>query len=189
MTLLLLDTNAYLRFARRIKPLLGLPFGAKNYHLTILPIVEQEFSRSLRLQERFPWFDGPELVVERLAKRVRLSRDEKSIHNAATSVLRQSVLDDPLRFANPPSQADCAILGFTHVRESIVVTDDLSMHKLAEEFGIEVMHGHHALHKMLAARKVDKALIRDIYEALEANGDLPASWKRDQFGLFKSVFR
>ncbi|KAA0086079.1 hypothetical protein [Trinickia soli] len=189
MTLLLLDTNAYLRFAKRIKPLLGVPFGAKKYHLTVLSIVEDEFRRSLRLQERFPWFGGNDLAEERLATRVRLSDDEKEMHKAATSVLRQSVLDDPLRFTNPPSQADCEILAFTHVRESIVVTDDLSMHKLAEEFAIDVMHGHHALHKMLAARKVDKALIREIYDALEANGDLPASWKREQLELFKSVFK
>ncbi|MEJ0004755.1 MAG: hypothetical protein WDN30_16635 [Pararobbsia sp.] len=77
MTLLLLDTNAYLRFAKRIKPLLGVAFGAKKYTLTVLSIVEEEFHRSVRLQERFPWFDDDPLAGERLAKQVRLSATER----------------------------------------------------------------------------------------------------------------
>ncbi|HEY3540320.1 MAG TPA: hypothetical protein VGL01_23150 [Trinickia sp.] len=189
MTLLLLDTNAYLRFAKRIKPLLGVPFGSKNYHLTVMPIVEDEFYRSARLRERFPWFGGEDLAEERLATRVRLSADEKAALAAAASVLRQSVTADPLRFQNPPSKADCEILAFTLVREAVVVTDDLSMHTLAGEFGISAMHGHQALHKMFSARKVDKAMIRELYAALEANGDLPAKWVKDRDELFASVFR
>jgi len=37
LTLLLLDTCAYLRLARRVKPLLGVEFGQKRYVLTVLP--------------------------------------------------------------------------------------------------------------------------------------------------------
>ena len=59
MTLVLLDTNAYLRLAKRIKPLLGIRFGQKGYVLTILKDVEDEVHRSARLQEYFPWFDDP----------------------------------------------------------------------------------------------------------------------------------
>ena len=46
MTLVLLDTNAYLRLAKRIKPLLGVRFGQKDYVLTILKDVEHEVHRS-----------------------------------------------------------------------------------------------------------------------------------------------
>ncbi|KVQ82427.1 hypothetical protein WK07_09940 [Burkholderia multivorans] len=80
-------------------------------------------------------------------------------------------------------------MAFTLVRESVVVTDDLSMHILAGEFGIATIHGHHALHKMFSARKVDKAMIRELYAALEANGDLPAKWVEDRDELSASVFR
>jgi len=34
-TPVLLDTNAYLRLAKRVRPLLGVPFGQKRYVLTI----------------------------------------------------------------------------------------------------------------------------------------------------------
>ncbi|MBW6932417.1 DNA-binding protein, partial [Salmonella enterica subsp. enterica serovar Weltevreden] len=75
MILLLLDTNAYLRIAKRVKPLLGVAFGQKDYQLTILEDVEREFQRSPRLQINFPWFQDGALQSERLAKRFRLSRD------------------------------------------------------------------------------------------------------------------
>ena len=42
MIRVLLDTNAYLRLAKRIRPLLGVTFGQKRYTLTILKQVEDE---------------------------------------------------------------------------------------------------------------------------------------------------
>ena len=76
MTLVLLDTNAYLRLAKRIKPLLGVEFGQKHYLLTILKDVENEVHRNPRLKFHYPWFDDPSFAKERLAKRFRLSKDE-----------------------------------------------------------------------------------------------------------------
>lgn len=87
MTLLLLDTNAYLRIAKRVKPLLGIAFGQKGYRLTILEDVEREFERSPRLQSTFPWFqDGTVRAVScqwRLAC-LRLESHPASLINAGT---------------------------------------------------------------------------------------------------------
>jgi hypothetical protein len=72
-TLALLDTNAYLRLAKRVRPLLGVPFGQRQYVLTVLQDVEDEVHRSPRLRFHFPWFDGDGAVAaERLAHRMRL---------------------------------------------------------------------------------------------------------------------
>lgn len=49
MTLVLLDTNAYLRLAKRIRPMLGISFGQKGYVLTILKQVEEEASLGKQL--------------------------------------------------------------------------------------------------------------------------------------------
>lgn len=49
MTLVLLDTNTYLRLAKRIRPLLGVTFGQKKYVLTVLKDVENEVRRSRAL--------------------------------------------------------------------------------------------------------------------------------------------
>lgn len=56
MTLVLLDTCSYLRLAKRIRPMLGVKFGQKEYVITILPEIEKEVLRSSRLMHNFPWF-------------------------------------------------------------------------------------------------------------------------------------
>ena len=192
MTLVLLDTNAYLRLAKRIKPLLGIRFGQKGYVLTILKDVEDEVHRSARLQEYFPWFDDPPLQQERLAKRVRLSQDEKAQITAMKSVLRQHALAHAADYTtlgrSPPSPTDCFCLAFGQVRQAMVATDDLGMHKLAEDFELPVFHCHEVLKKMLTAKVIDKSLVAKIYRALEVNGDLPRSWVEVKYTAFKKVF-
>lgn len=71
MTLVLLDTNAYLRLAKRVRPAVGIKFGQMNYVLTIHKSVEDEVHRNPRLRANYPWFDGKEFAEERLAKQVR----------------------------------------------------------------------------------------------------------------------
>lgn len=190
MTLVLLDTNAYLRLAKRVRPMLGVKFGQKEYVLTILKTTEDEVHKSPKLRHKFPWFDNPELAEERLAKQVRLKKDEKELLNITKGIFRQHVLENAANYKTPPSPADCYILAFGQVRPAIVVTDDLSMHQLAEEFDLEksVWHGHELLHKMLSGKHIDKQLVIEIYEALENNGDLPQSWREVKHTTFKKVF-
>ncbi len=167
MTLVLLDTNAYLRLAKRVKPLLGIEFGQKRYVLTILKDVEDEVHQSPKLKFLFPWFDNQALIEERLAKRVRLSTVEKAQIEAATSVLRAHVVENIDSFTSygrsPPSRIDCFCLTFGQIRTAIVVTDDLGMHQLAKEFGLSVWHGYELLKKMLSAKMIDGGSVREIY--------------------------
>jgi len=190
--LVLLDTNAYLRFAKRIKPLLGKEFGQKGYVLTILKVTEDEVRRSARLKFLYPWFNDPDFAEERLAKQVRLSKAERAEIESAQSILRAHALESASRFTekgrSPPSEEDCFLLAFGQVRASIVVTDDLGMILLAKDFEIEVWHGYELLRKMRAAAFVTNDLIRDLYGALEANGDLPASWEKTKHTVFKKIF-
>lgn len=181
-TLVLLDTNAYLRLAKRIRPLLGVPFGQKGYVLTILVDVEDEVQASGRLRYRFPWFDAdPALVQERLAKRMRLSADEREQLDGATRFLHDWVQQDVARYlvggGSPPGPTDCRVLAFGQVRPAVVVTDDLGMHALAREFSITVWHGFELLAKLRSAKVVSDDLVRKIYAALEVNGDLTAAWR------------
>jgi hypothetical protein len=192
LTLVLLDTNAYLRLAKRIRPMLGVTFGQKGYVLAILKQVEDEVHGSSRLRFLYPWFDAPELSNERLAARVRLSKDERQQLEAATSVLRAHVLGNATAYTSqgrsPPSPTDCFILAFGQIRPAIVATDDLGMHLLAKDFSIPVWHGHELLKKMLSAKLIGNALVRDIYEAVENNSDLPGSWRAVKHTAFKKVF-
>ena len=192
MTLVLLDTNAYLRLAKRIRPLLGKPFGQKQYVPTILKQVEDEVHRNPRLKFNYPWFTESDLTAERLSKQVRLSKDERAQIEAAASVLRAYVLADPHGYTTlgrePPSPTDCFLLAFGQVRPAIVATDDLGMHKLAKDFEIDIWHGHELLKKMLSAKAIDNDLVREIYTALENNNDLPRSWQEVKHTEFKKLF-
>lgn len=189
----LLDTNVYVRLAKRIRPLLGMPFGQKTYVLAVLKDVDTEVHRNPRLRHNYPWFDAADLTTERKTYTPRLSADDKAALDAATSVLLGLVQMDPRPFLRngraPPSQTDCRVLAFGQVRPAIVVTDDLGMHLLAEMVGIEaVWHGHELLKKMLSAKAIDNELVRNIYTALETNRDLPRSWHEVKHTTFVKIF-
>ena len=192
MTLVLLDTNAYLRLAKRVRPVVGIKFGQKGYVLTVHRSVEDEVRRSPRLRANYPWFDGEEFASERLAKQIRLTPAEKTAIDAARSVLHGWVLADPDSYTSggrsPPGPTDCWLLALGQVKPAIVVTDDLGMHALANEFRIDVWHGYQLLDKLRSAKVVDAALIREIYEALEANGDLPKAWANAKHTMFLKIF-
>ena len=192
MTLVLLDTNTYLRLAKRIRPLLGVRFGQKDYVLTVLKDVADEVRRNRTLRSRFPWFDDEAFGSERDAARIRLTAAEKTALDNARSVLRGHVLTDVDRYTtggrHPPSDTDCRVLAFGQVRDAIVVTDDLGMHLLAADFELPIWHGWELLSKMKAAKKVDNDLIRDIYAALERNGDLTATWSKAKHTEFIRIF-
>lgn len=192
MTLVLLDTNTYLRLAKRIRPLLGVKFGQKDYVLTILKDVEDEVHRNRALRSVFPWFDNEDFGKERDAKRVRLTVDERQAVENAQSILRAHVLAEVDRFTEkgrqPPSPTDCRVLAFGQIRPAIVVTDDLGMHLLAGDFELPIWHGWQLVAKMKSARLVDEGLVRDIYEALERNGDLTATWRDAKHSEFARIF-
>ncbi len=188
---MLLDTNAYLRLAKRVQPLLGVKFGHKEYVITILKIIEDEVHRSPRLKFLYPWFNDPGIAQERFATRLRLSLEEKEKLEAATSVLRAHVLSNLSIYKNdPPSETDCYILAFGQIRPAIIATDDLGMHQLSRDFGLHKMvwHGHELLQKLRSAKQIDNALVREIYEALEINDDLPKSWRAVKHTTFKKIF-
>lgn len=172
--------------------MLGVKFGQKDYLLTILKDVEEEVRRSPRLQFNYPWFQDPDIADERMAKRVRLSADEKATLASAISILRGVVLADAESYTaygrSPPSTTDCRVLAFGQIREAIVVTDDWGMHQLASEFGLTVWHGHELLKKMHTAKLIDNQQVKGIYEALENNNDLPKAWREVRHTAFKKIF-
>lgn len=191
-TLVLLDTNTYLRLAKRLRPLVGRKFGQKDYEITILKAVEDEVNRSARLKYLNPWFDETDLAQERIAKQVRLSVDEKAEIGAVVSVLRSHVIENIASFSvgkrSPPGATDCWLLGFAQLRNAIVVTDDLGMHQLATDFDLQIWHAYELVEKLRSAKEVDGTFIREIYEALEANQDLTQSWIDAKHRVFIKVF-
>ena len=191
MILVLLDTNIYLRLAKRVRPLLGSPFGVEAFVITILKDVEDEVHKSSTLQFYYPWFDNAEFVNERLAKQFRLSEADKQKLKTTQSVLHGSVKGDKrflIEGRSPPSPTDCKVLAFSQIRTSIIVTDDIGMHILAGDFGINVWHGYELIRKMFDTQQIDEVLVQNIYQALENNGDMTKSWKTAKLTVFADIF-
>lgn len=192
MTLVLLDTNTYLRLAKRIRPMLGVSFGQKNYVLTVLKVVETEVRRNPRLSFKHPWFDLEDFSRERDAAHICLTAAEKIALENAQGILLGFVRLDLDKYItggrSPPSPTDCRILAFGQIRSAIVVTDDLGMHLLAADFEIPIWHGWQLLSKMKAAKLISNDLIRDIYDALERNGDLTVTWINAKHKEFQRIF-
>jgi hypothetical protein len=81
------------------------------------------------------------------------------------------------------------VLAYGQIRPAIVVTDDLGMHELASMVGVQdIWHGSELLKKMLSAKFIDNELVRNIYAALEANGDLTATWRDAKHSTFVRIF-
>ena len=191
-TEVLLDTNTYLRLAKRIRPAVGRQFGQVPYVVVILKAVEDEVHRSPRLKFHNPWFDEPEFAQERLAKQKRLSADDKSAMTLVQDVLLGMVQMEVDKYTShgrhPPGATDCWLLAYAQVKNAVVVTDDLGMHTLASEAGLKVWHGFELLAKLKTAKVVDNELIREIYDALERNGDMTETWRQAKHREFGRIF-
>lgn len=191
-TEVLLDTNTYLRLAKRIRPAVGRQFGQVPYVVVILKAVEDEVHRSPRLKFHNPWFDEPEFAQERLAKQKRLSADDKSAMTLVQDVLLGMVQMEVDKYTShgrhPPGATDCWLLAYAQVKNAVVVTDDLGMDTLASEAGLKVWHGFELLAKLKTAKVVDNELIREIYDALERNGDMTETWRQAKHGEFARIF-
>ena len=191
-TEVLLDTNTYLRLAKRIRPAVGRQFGQVPYVVVILKAVEDEVHRSPRLKFHNPWFDEPEFAQERLAKLKRLSADDKSAMTLVQDVLLGMVQMEVDKYTShgrhPPGATDCWLLAYAQVKNAVVVTDDLGMHTLASEAGLKVWHGFELLAKLKTAKVVDNELIREIYDALERNGDMTETWRQAKHREFARIF-
>jgi hypothetical protein len=91
-------------------------------------------------------------------------------------------------YRSPPSDTDCYCLAFGLLRNGIVVTDDLGMHQLANDFEITIWHGHQLMKKMLSAKVIEKDLFKEIYLALETNEDIPKTWTEAKHTIYKKIF-
>lgn len=191
-TLVLLDTNAYLRLAKRVRPIVGREFGQKPYVITILKAVEDEVHAGAKLKFQYPWFDNEEFASERLAKTKPIAAADRKSMQIVQGVLYGIVQTDLVKYTtegrSPPGMTDCWVLAFGQVKDAVVVTDDLGMHLLAKDFGIKVWHGYELLDKLRSAKAVSRELIVEIYEAMEVNRDMTSTWIEAKHTVFARVF-
>ena len=176
---LLLDTNAYLRLARSIHPLLLVEFGDDQTCLYLIEEFEREFTRSRRLRSKFPWVDEPEYRDNRQV-RLQIGRKQNRAIRTAIDFIGDQADADALGV----SAVDVSVLAHASILEIGVVTDDTDMRALGATFGIEIMSTLSLLKRMFDAGQIDFAKVRQIASYWRHERDLPAKFSRDYRRLF-----
>jgi len=176
---ILLDSNAYLRLAQTIRPLLSVEFGEERYCLYVIRELQQEFDRSSRLQTKFHWVNKREYVENR-SRSITIPRKVASSINVTHSVILGQARQEELG----TSRVDARALATASVLGVPIVTDDGDMLTLAEAFGIEAMKTLELLRLMMDC---DHATLEQVISAAgywRYSKDLPKDYASDFERLF-----
>jgi len=176
---ILLDTNTYIRLAKSIHPLLDTPFGDENYCLYVLKELDDEFSRSARLQSQYSWVEDKEFQNNR-KKRLVLSKKNKREIELTLDFLRQHKIDNQLSV----SEVDILYLAYGLVLDIYVVSDDTDMLELANIYKIKTKKTQELLHLMFECNHVDMEKVRQIAAYWEYISDKPANFRQDYIEIF-----
>lgn len=175
---ILVDTNAYLRLAKTIRPLLFAPFGDNPYCLYILPELNKEL-QSQRLQTAFYWVNEDEFVKNR-AHFPAIGKKQKAAIELAFGYIWEHVQTE----LPGPSRVDALYIAYALELNVPVVTDDQDMTTLAKAFDAKVMPTLELLKIMLECGHTDLKTIKALCEYWRQFGDRPANMDDD----FKRLF-
>ena len=176
---LLLDTNAYLRLAEKLNPLLNTPFGPAQARLFVIRDFEEEFKRSARLQSNFAWVMDRDFVLNR-RKHVRIPRDKRRTIDVTTNALVAYVRDVGLAV----SRVDNSALAIGRAMGIPVVTDDRDMRKVAHEFKIDTMRSLALLRRMERVGYIDMDKVRSVAIHWQRTDDRPPNFISDYRRIF-----
>jgi len=175
---ILVDTNAYLRLAKTIRPLLYVPFGDNEYCLYILPELNEEL-KNHKLQNAFYWIAEEEYVQNR-QHFPNIGRKQKKAIDQTFEYLWDYVQTD----LPGPSRVDTLYIAYAIELVIPVVTDDQDMTALASAFDAKVMPTLELLKIMLDCGRTDMKTIEGLCDYWRHIGDRPANLDAD----FKRLF-
>lgn len=182
---ILLDSNSYFRLAWSIHPLLSVEFGEDRNCLYVCHEMEHEYKRSNRLKNRFHWVMEAEFIENRKRK-ISISRAEREEIPSTVEFLLAFVLD--MKFPPEetiPSEVDLRVLAIGAVLQIPVVTDDRAMHRVAQQFGVEVLSSLELLKVMLDCEHITWEKIIEIAGYWIYEKDVPARFKEEWSKLFQ----
>ncbi len=89
--LILLDSNAYLRLAVSIHPLLGQRFGRDEQETYVIRVIEKldlEYTKNLRLQSKFHWVKDNPYTMNRQQERLHIAdKQQKAVDQAVSFII------------------------------------------------------------------------------------------------------
>jgi len=178
-TAILLDSNSYFRLARSIHPLLDQEFGEKLYCLYVIPDLDAEFQKNLRLRRKFHWVDDPDYRANR-QRPLQLSQAQRKQVTQAYDFIFNHARTEGLGV----SPVDVRVLATAYVLGVRIVTDDQDMLVLAKDFSIQTLNTLTLMRLMLEESRIDMNRVRQIASYWQYEKDIPAGFEEDYRRLF-----
>jgi hypothetical protein len=170
--LILLDSNAYLRLANSIHPLLGQRFGQSEQELNVLRVIEKldlEYAKNQRLKYKFHWVKDTPYSENRQKERLRITpKQQKEVDQAVTFILAS---EKESEFSISLVDAQALAVGF--VKKCPVVTDDIGMQEIGKLLDIEVWSTIQLLRLMQIEEVISLEKCIEIVRHWDHENDLP----------------
>lgn len=177
---ILVDTNAYLRLAKTIHPLLFVPFSENEYCLYIIPELNAELSNH-RLLSKFPWTSEEDYQENRKFFPTLSKDQQKAIENTF-----DYLWDYAKSEALGTSKVDVKYIAYAIELQIPIVTDDQDMTALAKVYEVTVMPTLQLLKIMYDAGHTNLQTINGLVEYWRYTSDNPANLDRDYKKYFGS---
>lgn len=171
----ILDSCAYFRLARSIRPLLNQKYGSPPYYkLFVLKRMRMELLSNPRLKSKFHWISDTNFQTEISAGTYNPIGKKKKAAENAKSFLNDHVKEVYLSVKKTgPSPADIEALAIAFAIPGVVVSDDKNLCETGELFGIETIDTVELLEKLLSDSVIDISTIQSLADYSAYDKDLP----------------
>lgn len=167
-TKLYIDTNAYLRLALPLHPLLFRPFCPNKYTIYITHRFQNEFDRQPRLRKSFSWVNEPEYRANR-TQQISIPNKNKEDIKLAIGYIR----DEGINRGLGVQDVDIDILAHGYVLEIPIITDDSEMTTLGRTFQIQLWSSLDLMEWMLKCGAATQEQLDGVITYIDKFNDLP----------------
>ena len=178
-TKILIDTNTYLRLARSINPLLGIPFGKPKFTLYCHEKLQFELDRSSTIKNKFQWIEE-DVYKKSRKKTIQKSAQQKiEIENAWDHIWEYQRTQ---KFSL--SKEDIYCIATALVLEITLVTDEIAMIETGKEFDVNVIPTLHLMKIMVDEKFIDYDMVKSTVSYWKYIPDKPANLEKDYLIFF-----
>lgn len=181
---ILIDCNTYFRLAKHIHPLLNKPILNNSSRLYVVKELDDEYSRSPRLQSKFQWVGEGKYSDNRKKSNIIIPRNKMEELKITYDHL------DEFRKERGFSTMyyDLHSLAVAYVLGIEIVTDDKHMFILANIFRIKKNTTIKLLKNLYVNKDISIDKIREIVSAWKHDNDLPRNCKLNFVKTFNEDF-
>lgn len=189
----ILDSCAYFRLARSIRPLLGQVFGTPpHYKFFVIRRMVDEHLGNPRLKNKFHWISEPEIQKEISSGTYTPKAKKRESVEEAMSFLNSYVEETYIAEQRPgPSPADLEALAVAYAIPGIVVSDDKNLCETGEAFEIKTISTIDLLEKLILDKIITQNDLQTIADYWDYDNDLPMGRRefRDRIKALRKAHR